>query len=633
MLLTSPASTGVEHNGSSQFHKELNRQAFVGETPFEAMGYRSGDDASSDMIIDSIAYHPMRSRSHANGASPMLFRSLKSLILFLAPTLVIASVSAQGNPERAYGRSMVVTQSGIVATSYVQASQAGARILEEGGSAIDAGIAANAVLGVAEPMMNGIGGDLFAIYWDAKTGKLYGLNASGWAPRGLTIEHLRSKGITQMPEAGIDTVTVPGTVEGWAKLHGRFGRLPWAQLFAPAIFQARNGYPVPEIIHGYWQSAASSLAADPESQRVYLPNGKAPELGQLFRNPELAETLSLIANQGRDAFYKGAIAQAILKTSGASGGTMSAEDLSEFAAEWVEPVSTTYRDWKVYELPPNGDGMAALEMLNIMEQSQPSPAGPASTAELHTRIEAMKLAYADIKAYDGDPRFSTIPVGELLSKTFAAKRAKLIDPVHANCTVAPGALSGSDTTYLSVIDHEGNILSLIQSNYSAFGSGLTVRGMGFVLQNRGALLTLDAKSPNVLAGRKRPFHTIIPGFMEHGSEHIGFGIMGGMNQPLAHAQFVSNVVDYHMNIQAALDEPRFTVSAKLGCSIVIESRVPAENLQELRGMGHDLDIRKQYSTAMGRGQAVLDDADNKIHYGASDPRADGAAEAELPPVH
>ena len=360
------------------------------------------------------------------------------------------------------------------------------------------------------------------------------------------------------------------------------------------------------------------------------PNDKAPAIGQVFRNPDLAETLTLIAKQGESAFYKGAVAQEILKTSASHGGTMSAEDLSEFSAEWVEPISTTYRDWKVYELPPNGDGIAALEMLNIMEQSQPAAAGPLGTVELHTRIEAMKLAYADVKAYDGDPKFSKIPVPELLSKDFAAKRARRIDPAKANCTVAPGALSGSDTTYLSVVDREGNILSLIQSNYSVFGSAITVQGRGFVLQDRGGLFSLDPKSPNALAGRKRPFHTIIPGFMERGTQHIGFGIMGGMNQPLAHAQFVSNVVDYHMNIQAAMEEARFTVSSQLGCNILIESRVPPETLQQLTAMGHVLNVRKQYSTTMGRGQAVLHDSATGINYGASEPRADGSAEPEFP---
>jgi gamma-glutamyltranspeptidase / glutathione hydrolase len=562
---------------------------------------------------------------------PRLNRHFYFAFLVLFSLTLLSAYADDELPEREYGRSMVISQYGIVATTQVQASIAGAHILEQGGSAIDAGIAANAVLGVTEPMMNGIGGDLFAIYWDAKTGKLYGLNSSGWAPRGLTIEHLRARDVTKMPQAGIDSVTVPGAVEGWSKLHGRFGKLPWAQLFQPAISYAKNGYPVAELIHGYWKEAESWLSGDTESQRVYLPGGKAPETGQIFRNPELANTLSTISKDGRDAFYKGSIAQAILKTSSALGGTMTADDLGEFSAEWVDPVSITYRDWKVYELPPNGDGIAALEMLNIMEQTPPSLDGPLSAVELHTRIEAMKLAYADIKAYDGDPRFGKIPVAELTSKEFAAKRAKLIDPNHANCTVAPGALSGSDTTYLSVIDREGNILSLIQSNYESFGSGITVRGAGFALQDRGGLFSLDPKSPNALAGRKRPFHTIIPAFMERGTQHIGFGIMGGMNQPLAHAQFVSNVVDYHMNIQAALEEARFTVSGSLGCNIVIESRVPPGVRLQLGSMGHMLNVREPYTTAMGRGQAVLDDTTTNVHYGASDPRADGAAVPEFIP--
>jgi gamma-glutamyltranspeptidase/glutathione hydrolase len=554
-------------------------------------------------------------------------RQAKMLKTVLILTLVAASASAE---DRSYGRSMVVTPYGIVATSYVQASQAGARILEQGGSAIDAGIAANAVLGVAEPMMNGIGGDLFAIYWDAKTGKLYGLNASGWAPQGLTIDHLEAKGIHAMPQSGIDSVTVPGAVDGWTKLHDKFGKLAWSELFQPAIFYAGHGYAVPEVIQAYWEDAAPDLAPYAESRRVYLPDGKAPATGQLFRNPDLAHALSIIAEQGEAGFYKGDIAKAILKTSSELGGTMTAEDLNQYSAEWVEPISTRYRDWTVYELPPNGDGMAALEMLNIMENFKPATDGPLSVAELHTRIEAMKLAYADVKAYDGDPKFASIPVTQLISKPFAAKRAALINADKANCEVAPGALTGSDTTYLSVVDREGNILSLIQSNYEAFGSDVTVKGMGFVLQDRGGLFSVDRKSPDALAGHKRPFHTIIPAFMEHGDEHIGFGIMGGMNQPLAHAQFVSNVVDYHMNIQAAMEEARFTVSAKLGCNIVIESRVPPASLEKLRAMGHVLDVREEYSTTMGRGQAVLHDSTTNINFGASEPRADGAAVPETP---
>jgi len=550
-----------------------------------------------------------------------------AVLAFVAFTAAAANLSAQ---DRSYGRSVVSTKDGIVASSYVQASQAGARVLERGGSAIDAGIAANAVLGVAEPMMNGMGGDLFAIYWDAKTGKLYGLNASGWAPQELTIEHLKGKGVTEMPQAGIDSATVSGAVDGWTKLHDRFGKLPWRDLFQSAIFYADSGYPVPEMIHDYWHGSSSGLMQNQESRRVFLPGGAAPETGQIFRNPDLAQALTRVANEGESAFYKGTIAQAILKTSAELGGTMSAADLAQYSAEWVEPISTRYRDWTVYELPPNGDGMAALEMLNIMEQFQPDPGGPDSAAELHTRIEAMKLAYADVKAYNGDPRFGKIPVQQLLSKEFAAKRASQIDPARANCAVAPGALSGSDTTYLSVVDRDGNILSLIQSNYSAFGSGVTVQGMGFVLHNRGGLFSLNPGSPNALAGRKRPFHTIIPAFMERGDQHIGFGIMGGMNQPLAHAQFVSNVVDYKMNIQAALEEPRFTVNAKLGCNIVIESRVTPASIEQLAKMGHILELRKEYSTTMGRGQAVLHDTAAKVNYGASDPRADGAAVPESP---
>ncbi len=503
-------------------------------------------------------------------------------------------------------------------------------MLERGGSAIDAGIAANAVLGVMEPMMNGLGGDLFAIYYDAKTGKLTGINASGGAPNGLTIEHLQGKDLHAMPRFGVDSVTVPGAVDGWAKLHGRFGKLPWRDLFQPAIFFAGQGYAVPEIIDDTWQTSRKGLMMNPESRRVFLPGDQAPEPGQLFRNPDLAHALTLIANEGETAFYKGAIAQAILKTSSELGGTMTGSDLAEYSAEWVEPISVNYRGWTVYELPPNGDGMAALEMLNIMEQSKADPAGPYSPGELHTRIEAMKLAYADVKAYDGDPRFNKIPAEQLLSKSYAAQRAALIDPGRANCTIALGALSRSDTTYFTVVDREGNILSMIQSNYGAFGSDVTVDGMGFALQDRGAAFSLDPKSLNALAGHKRPFHTIIPAFMQKGDRHIGFGIMGGMNQPLAHAQFVSNVVDYGMNIQAALEEARFTVAASLGCKIEIESRVGSSTIDALTKMGHVFDVRKEYTAHMGRGNVVEHDTAAGMNLGASDPRGDGAAIPEMP---
>jgi len=541
--------------------------------------------------------------------------------------LLTTTLSAQ---DRSHARSMVITGYGIVATSHVQASAAGAQILAKGGSAVDAAIAANAVLGVTEPMMNGIGGDLFAIYWDAKTGKLYGLNSSGWAPQALTVEHLKSKGSSSMPETGIDTVTVPGAVAGWNVLHGRFGKLPWKDVFQPAIFYAERGYPVPELIQGFWEGSVASISDDRESRRVFLPGGKPPALGQIFQNPDLAKALRLIASEGATTLYKGEVARAILSTSQSHGGTMSAADLAQFTPEWVEPISTTYRGWTVYELPPNGQGMAALEMLNLMEATPASPDGPLSVSELHKKIEAMKLAYADLHRYDADPRFAKVPVKGLLSKDYAKERAKLIDPNKANCEVGAGAPPASETTYLTAVDRQGNIVSLIQSNYDSFGSGITVRGMGFVLQDRGALFSLDPASPNVLAPRKRPFHTIIPAFMERGDQHIGFGIMGGPNQPLAHAQFVSNIVDYGMNIQAALENARFTVSDKHGCNIVIESRVMPDVRDKLATMGHILRVDREYSTHMGRGQAVLHDSKTTVNYGASDARADGSAEPEPP---
>jgi gamma-glutamyltranspeptidase/glutathione hydrolase len=548
------------------------------------------------------------------------------LVLF-AVLLTTCEATAQ---DRSYGRSMVITDRGIVATSQYLASQAGAEILARGGSAMDAAIAANAVLGVTEPMMNGMGGDLFLIYWDSRTGKLYGLNASGWAPRGLSIEYLKQHGITSMPQYGIHSVTVPGVVAGWSEAHKRFGHLPWKELFTPAIYYAEHGYPVAELVHGYWQGGVSDFQ-NAEARRIFLPNGKVPEVGQMFSNPDLAKALRLVANEGPTAFYSGAIAQAILKTSAEAGGTMQADDLAEFAPEWVDPISAEYRGWRVYELPPNSQGMAALEMLNILSNFQPDPAGPDSAPELHKRIEAMKLAYADLYRYNADPRFSNVPVKGLISKAYAKERARLIDPAKANCDVKAGNPPASDTTYLSVVDKDGNIVSLIQSNYQYFGSGIAVDGMGFFLQDRGALFRLDPADPDALAPRKRPFHTIIPAFMERGDLHIGFGIMGGANQPVAHAQFVSNLVDYGMNIQAAVSAPRFTVGgSQVNCNVPIESRVKPEVLQELRQKGHNLIVVGDYSSRMGRGQAVLYNSKTGIKYGASDPRADGNAEPEPP---
>ena len=547
---------------------------------------------------------------------------MRTFTLIAMSFLVSASLMAQ---DRSYGRSMVVTPNGIVATSHTLASQAGAQILAQGGTAVDAAIAANAVLSVTEPMMNGIGGDMFAIYWDAQTGKLTGINASGWAPQALTPEHLRAKSVTQMPRHGIDSVTIPGAVAGWAAMHKRFGKLPWKDLFAPAIYYAENGYAVPEIIHDAWENPAFT----DEAKRVFLPNGHRPGLGELFRNPDYARTLKILAERGPDALYRGEIGQAIVATSTELGGTMTSVDLADFSPEWVDPISTEYRGWRVYELPPNGQGMAALSMLNMMEQTTPSPDGPQGTVELHKKLEVMQLAYADLKRYVADPRVSKVPTQGLISKQYAAERAKLIDPNKARCDYGAGTPFGSDTTYLTTVDRKGNIVSWINSNFSGFGSGVVVRGMGFPLQNRGALFVLEPGHPNVLAGRKRPFHTIIPAFMEKGDQHIGFGIMGGYNQPLAHAQFVSNLVDYGMNVQGALSAPRFTVGSDF-CHILIESRVKPDVIDQLRAKGHTLEVRKEYSSLMGRGQAILHDSAKKMNFAASDPRADGSAEPEIP---
>lgn len=528
---------------------------------------------------------------------------------------------------------MVIARLGIVATSQTLVAQAGAQILARGGSAVDAAIAANAAMGVVEPMNNGIGGDLFAIRWDAKTGKLTGINASGWAPQELTLDLLKKKGFTHMPQEGVFSVTVPGCVDGWWMLHKKFGRLPWVELFKPAIYFAQHGFPVTEYTDAYWRGGRTRLEKDANAHRVFLINGKLPKVGEIFRNPEYARALELIALQGEVAFYRGPIAKSIVKTMNRLGGVMSLFDLSSYHAEWVKLISTTYRGWKVYELPPNGQGMAALEMLNIFERYSLPQWGFFNVDALHVKMEAQKLAYADLRRYLGDPRFSKIPVKGIISKAYAAKRAVTIDMNHAHCDVKPGNPPhiGNETIYLSVVDRDGNIVSLIQSLYEGFGSGVVVDNYGFPLQNRGALFVMQPSHPDVVAPHKRPFHTIIPGFMQKRNIHIGFGIMGGLNQPQAQAQFVSDVVDYGMNIQAALEAPRFTNLSFGGCHFMIEDRFPPFILQGLEQKGHVLIMRGAYASPMGGGQAVLHDSVTGVNYGASSPRKDGAAVPEPGP--
>jgi gamma-glutamyltranspeptidase / glutathione hydrolase len=546
---------------------------------------------------------------------------------------VMVIPASAGAQDRSQGRSMVMTRYGIVAAESPLAAQAGAQILSQGGNAIDAAVAANSVMGVVEPMMNGMGGDLFVIVYDAKTGKLYGLNASGWAPKGLTPEFLRSKGITKMPANGINSVTVPGVVDGWSKLLSRFGKLTLKEDLASAIHYAHEGFPVPEWDAMYWEEAASAfLAKDPETARVYLINGQAPKVGEIFRNEDLAHSLEAVANGGRDAFYKGEIAQKIVDFEKREGGTMTAEDLADYSAEWVEPLSTEYHGWTVYELPPNGQGIAALEMLNMMQQFPLAQYGHNSADALHVMIEAKKLAYADLRKYIGDPKFSKIPVAGLLAADYARERAKLIDMSKANCSVGPGIPRAGDTTYLTAVDEQGNMVSLIQSNFSEFGSRLVANGTGFALQNRGALFNLEDGSPDVLAGHKRPLHTIIPAFMRKGDLSIGFGIMGGWNQSQAHAQFVANVVDFGMNIQMALESARFTKATFDGCDVSMESRVAEAVRLELARRGHIITPLGGFSGTMGNGEAVMRDAKRGVNFGASDPRTDGAAIPEQPVI-
>jgi gamma-glutamyltranspeptidase / glutathione hydrolase len=493
---------------------------------------------------------------------------------------------------------------------------------------VDAAIAANAALGVTEPMMNGIGGDLFAIVYDAAADEIYGINASGYAPAALTIERVRGSG--GMPQTGINSVTIPGAVDGWFKLSERFGRVPMNAVLDPAIQLADSGFPIPEITAEEWASAEALLRSDDEAARIYLPGGAAPRVGQVFRNADLAASYRQLAGEGPAAFYTGSIARRILDCSQRHHGAIEAQDLSEYAAEWVAPLSTKYRGWTVYELPPNGQGIAALMMLNLMEQAPIGSYGHNSPEALHMLIEAKKLAYADLARHLCDPAFHHIPVVALLSKDYAAKRFKEIDPDRARAGAAAGGLStsGGDTTFLSAVDRHGNMVALIQSNFANFGSGLVPAGTGFVLQSRGALFSLDEHHPNALAPRKRPLHTIIPGFMTDGPRRVAFGIMGGWNQSQAHAQFISNVVDHGLNIQAALEAPRFTKLTFAGRDVTMESRVPEATRAALERKGHEIELQGSFSSLVGGGQSIMRDHHAGVNCGASDPRKDGAAVPE-----
>jgi gamma-glutamyltranspeptidase / glutathione hydrolase len=537
----------------------------------------------------------------------------------------------------ATGRSKIATRFGIVAASQPLAAQAGVQVLERGGHAVDAAIAANAVMGVVEPEMNGIGGDLFAIVSTADDGKLHGMNAGGWSATRLSAAALAAEGIADMPAMGIHSVTVPGCVAGWEALHTRFGRLPLADDLAAAIYYADEGFPVSDIIAERWATWTDKLAADHYAAETYLVDGRAPAAGQMFRNEDLARSLRLVAANGRAGFYDGPTAAAILALMHLHGGLMTADDLADYEPQWVDPIATTYRGWDVYELPPNTQGVAALLMLNLMEPFPLREYGFQSADSLHVMIEAKKLAYADMLRYVGDPAFRELPVVALLDKIAARERARLIDPRRAAARVEPSVLdgvtnrAGGDTIYLSVIDRDGNIVSLIQSIYHGFGSGLVPPGTGFALHNRGALFCLDERHPNCLQPRKRPLHTIIPGFMRRDDVRLGFGIMGGWNQAQAHAQFVSNVVDYGLDIQQALEAGRFTKATFDGADVCIEALVPESTRQRLTAMGHDVTVIPPRTGTFGSGQAVMSTGSG-VHFGASEPRHDGAAIPEGAPI-
>ncbi len=529
-------------------------------------------------------------------------------------------------------RSEVIARNGMACTSQPLATQAALDILKAGGNAIDAAIAANAVLGLVEPVSNGIGGDLFAIVWDAETEQLYGLNASGRSPRSLTLDYFNENGYEKIPYYGPLPVSVPGCVDGWFELHDRFGSMEMSDILLPAIEYAREGFPVTEVIAYYWERNARALARFPHVEEVYMPGGTAPAKGEIFKNPYLAETMEKIAQGGRDAFYKGEIALTIDAFIKEQGGFLSYEDLAGHRSEWVEPVSSDYRGYDIWELPPNGQGIAALQILNILEGYDIAGMGYGSPEYIHYFVEAKKLAFEDRAKYYADPDFNDIPVDELISKEYAAQRRALINPERASRQLPAGDPENGNTIYLTVADKHGNMVSLIQSNYLGMGSGMCPPGLGFILQDRGELFTLEEGHFNVYEPGKRPFHTIIPAFItKDGKPFMSFGVMGGAMQPQGHAQIVINMIDFGMNLQEAGDAPRIRHTGSSqptgqvmtdGGTVYLESGIPYETIRELTRMGHTI----QYTVGgFGGYQAIMKDPENGVYYGASESRKDGQA--------
>ena len=548
------------------------------------------------------------------------------------------TVNAQGfdriTGQSFASRSEVIAAHGMAATSQPLATQVALDILKAGGSAVDAAIAANAMLGLVEPVSNGIGGDLFAIVWDANKKELVGLNASGRSPQSLTLEYFKEKGLTKIPPLGPLPVSVPGAVDGWAELHKRYGRLPLTAVLQPTINYAREGFPVSELIAHYWARNAPYLAEFPGFNETYLIDGHPPAKGEMFRNPRLADTLEKIAKEGRDAFYKGDIARKIDAYMAENGGFLSYSDLASHTSEWVTPVSTNYRGYDVFELPPNGQGIAALQILNILEGYDIRAMGFGSAEYVHAFVEAKKLAYEDRAHFYADMDFVNVPVAWLISKEYADQRRKLINLHKAANSYAHGdaPIEEGDTIYLTVADKDGNMVSLIQSNYRGMGSGMTPGNLGFILQDRGELFSLTEGHANVYEPGKRPFHTIIPAFvMKDGKPLMSFGVMGGAMQPQGHAQIIVNMVDFDMNLQEAGDAARVRHSGSSqptdeimtdGGEVMLETSFSAATREALEKMGHKLGGS---DGSFGGYQAIYRDHTQGVYYGASESRKDGQA--------
>lgn len=571
-------------------------------------------------------------------------RLLCVLVLAMATVWVACAQADEAGFDRPakeskQGRSAVIAKNGIVATSHPLASQAGLDILKSGGNAIDAAIAANAVIGVVEPMSCGIGGDLFCIYWDNKAKRLYGLNASGRSPFALNREVFKQRKLAQIPSDGPLSWSVPGCVAGWADLRERFGTKEFGEILAAAIDCAENGFPVSEIIGTDWGHSVKSLSKSPDTAATFLIEGRAPEVGEVFKNPNLAQSLKLIAQEGRDAYYRGPIAEQIVAFSEANGGFFALRDFAEHENVWQEPVSTNYRGYDVWELPPPGQGIAVLQMLNLLEPYDVKSLGHNSAEYLHLFVEAKKLAFADRARYYADPEFEKIPVEKLISKAYAAERGKLIDREKAATDVEPGdpKLVLGDTIYMCVVDKDRNCCSLIQSNFSGWGSKMVPGKVGFPLQNRGALFALDEHHPNRLEPHKHPFHTIIPGMVtKDGEPWLAFGNMGGDMQPQGHAQVLMNLIDFGMNVQLAGEAARVRhfgsptptglAQDPEGAAIIVETGVSDETVAGLRAKGHVvLKGDPRTAGAYGGYQAIWIDHQHGTIQGGSDPRKDGCA--------